>query len=207
MKPALPFLIVLAVGCYGQTTGPATTSGTCSPAVSGSNNTFTITCSGITPDQAKLLANIPTLLNNILRAGKESTAEILSRLEGCIVVFRSISPEQKQRIVAALGKLPGKPEIRIRATNSTAESSRYANQLRDAFAATPGWTAPAVFENMVVGVQPPVGLIAIVHNNKNIYGIAIQELFKELNIKVDFLLDENLPPNVLVMIVGQKPID
>jgi hypothetical protein len=110
-------------------------------------------------------------------------------------------------MIEALKAPPGQPEVNIRATNSTAESSRYAGQLRDAFASIPGWKAPPVFENMVVGMPLPIGLTAFVQNERNPYGIAIQRLFKELGIGITFELDANLPPEAVVIVVGQKPVE
>ena len=106
-----------------------------------------------------------------------------------------------------LRNTPGKPEVRIRATNSTAESSRYAGQLQEAFSSIPGWTAPAVFENMVAGSSVPGGPGAVVQNNTNVSGLAIQALFVELRIKIDFGFNPDLSPDLVIMIVGQKPIE
>ena len=109
-------------------------------------------------------------------------------------------------MVEALKGPPGQPEVRIRATNSTAESSRYANELQY-FASIPGWKAPPVFENMVAGMSLPIGLTAYVQNERSPYGIAIQRLFKELSIEITFGLDPSLPPEVVIMVVGQKPVE
>jgi hypothetical protein len=79
-------LLVLVVHCWSQTTttGKAETSGSCSPATTGNNNTFTITCTGLTTDQAKSLASIPSVLNKILQKQKDESAEIISRLNDCV---------------------------------------------------------------------------------------------------------------------------
>jgi hypothetical protein len=44
MRCGLILVVLTAVTCYSQTTGQAKTVGPCSPAVSGSNNQFTINC-------------------------------------------------------------------------------------------------------------------------------------------------------------------
>lgn len=58
-------LFLAAASCFAQTnkTGDAKTSGTCSPAVTGNNNQFKITCDGISPEQGKQLLSI---MNRIL---------------------------------------------------------------------------------------------------------------------------------------------
>ena len=65
MKYGLAFFLLVALPCFAQTTtsGTAETSGPCSPAVSGSKNTFTIKC-GIDEKQGREMLKI---LNEILR--------------------------------------------------------------------------------------------------------------------------------------------
>jgi|ERR1022692_1478986 hypothetical protein len=57
MKAALVFLTT-ALACFSQTPKPAETRGACSPANTGSNNTFNITCQGISKQQQKELLDI-----------------------------------------------------------------------------------------------------------------------------------------------------
>lgn len=185
------------------------TVGSCSPVTPGSGNTFRLTCSGLTPAQQTLLEGIPVLINRLLASQVDNTSEILSKLNACIAqgASRVVSGDQKRRITEALKAPRGHPEVRITATNVTSESSHYASQLQDAFASISGWKAPPVFENMVVGLPLPIGLTAFVQDERNPYGIAIQGLFKELGIEITFGLDANLPPEVVVMVVGQKPVE
>jgi hypothetical protein len=185
------------------------TTGTCSPVVPGSGNTLKITCSGLTATQNQLLTRIPALLNKLLAAQTDNTAEILAKLDSCVAQSapRAISADQRRRIIEALSNPPSSPEISIRATNSTAESSRYASQLQAIFASIPGWNAPPVFENMVAGMALPVGLTAYVQSDKNVYGINIQRLFKELNISISFAIDPSMRPETIVLVVGQKPVE
>jgi hypothetical protein len=175
----------------------------------GAGNTLNITCSGLTASQKQLLTSMPALLNRLLATQADNTSEILTKLNTCIVQSapRAISSEQRRKMIDALNNPPGKPGIQIRATNSTAESSRYAGQLQAAFASIPGWTASPVFEKMVAGMTLPVGLVAYVQNEKNIYGIAIQRLFRELDININFGFDASLSPETIIMVVGQKPIE
>jgi hypothetical protein len=78
--------LLLSLPAWTQTTrtGKADASGFCSTANTGNNNTFNITCTGLTPDQTKSLAGIPSLLNKILQRQTDETAEILSRLNDCV---------------------------------------------------------------------------------------------------------------------------
>ncbi|MGP8244272.1 MAG: hypothetical protein ACLQVN_07110 [Bryobacteraceae bacterium] len=207
---AIAWVLSLCWVAAAQSNQPSIqTSGQCSPVTPGSGNTLSITCSGLTAQQARLLANIPALINRLLAVQADNTAEILAKLNTCVAQSapRVVSGEQKRGMIEALKGPPGQPEVRIRATNSTAESSRYANQLQDAFASIPGWKAPPVFENMVAGMALPIGLTAYVQNERSPYGIAIQRLFKELAIDITFGLDASLPPDVVIIVVGQKPVE
>jgi len=49
-------------------------------------------------------------------------------------------------------------------------------------------------------------VVGVVQNNHNVYGIAIQRLFGQIRIPIEFATDATLPPNVVAMIVYQKPI-
>jgi hypothetical protein len=66
MRHGLLLALLIAMPCWSQTTatGQAETSGPCSPAVSGSNNQFTINCQGITKEQGSEFLKI---LNKISR--------------------------------------------------------------------------------------------------------------------------------------------
>jgi hypothetical protein len=56
------------------------------------------------------------------------------------------------------------------------------------------------------GTSLPTGVVGVVQNNHNVYGIAIQRLFGQIRIPIEFATDATLPPNVVAMIVYQKPI-
>jgi hypothetical protein len=79
LKPVLlATLVLIALPCHAQTTtGKAETTGSCSPAISGSDNKLTITCSGVGKEQAqKILA----ILNKIL-ANQLDTQQVMMKLD------------------------------------------------------------------------------------------------------------------------------
>ncbi len=84
-------LLLFAVPCWSQATaGQAETSGTCSPAVSGSNNTFTISC-GIGKEQGqKMLA----ILNKIL-ANRIDTDAVMTKLDE---ILHAVNPNLPTKI-------------------------------------------------------------------------------------------------------------
>jgi hypothetical protein len=104
--------------CSGQTvqTGKAETSGFCSPAVSGSNNQFTITCQNI-PD--KLRAQLVDLLNRVAKNQSDATT-ILGKLDGCLEGIKQVredaapwhmTDDQKKELKVHLANTKAKFEI------------------------------------------------------------------------------------------------
>lgn len=78
MRHGLMLALLIAMPCWSQTTttGQAETSGPCSPAVTGSSNTFTINC-GIGKEQGAALLKI---VNKIL-ANQLDTNAVMSKLD------------------------------------------------------------------------------------------------------------------------------
>lgn len=219
-----------------MTATAAQMNGPCNSTNLGNTRNLNITCSGLAPSQLKLLENIPAFLNRLLSSQTDKNSEMLLRVVNCVIEGtpesaprnqeqtksnldllkkseaviesgpRSISVDQKSKIIAALRNPPGKPELRIRATGSTAESSRYARQLHDTFSSVPGWTVPSMLENKPTETTaPPGGLTAYVQTDANVYGFALRRLFTELGIKIDFAVDPALGPELVVLVVGQVP--
>jgi hypothetical protein len=85
-------ILALASPCLGQasakSTGDAQTTGTCSPAVSGNNNKFTITCQNI-PE--KLRNQIVDLLNRISK--DQSDAFAVSKVDSCLVGVKELQEQ------------------------------------------------------------------------------------------------------------------
>jgi hypothetical protein len=75
----LLLLLAATLPCLAQTpqTGRAITTGSCSPAVTGNNNQFRITCQGITKEQGAKMVNI---LNTIL-ANQLDPKVVMSKLD------------------------------------------------------------------------------------------------------------------------------
>src|ERR1700682_3389439 len=86
MRYALLLALFVAVPCWSQTTttGKAETKGSCSPAVTGSDNTFTIHC-GIDKAQGQKMLNI---LNKIL-ANQLDPDAVMAKLDE---ILKAINP-------------------------------------------------------------------------------------------------------------------
>ena len=115
---------------------------------------------------------------------------------------RSISAEQMRQAINAL-RSATQMEVSIRATNSTSESSRYADQIRTVFLAA-DWTAPAVFHEVVAGIEALTGVIVLAGTNSPSGGI-VQKAFTQSDIPAQYAVDPSLPLTTVVIVVGQKP--
>lgn len=88
MRYVLSLAMLITMPCYSQTaqTGKAETTGLCSPAVSGSNNQFTITCQNI-PD--KLRGQLIDLLNRVAK-NQADAGTILGKLDTCLEGIKQV---------------------------------------------------------------------------------------------------------------------
>lgn len=79
MRYSLIATLLITMPCWSQTTttGRAETTGPCSPAVTGNNNTFTINCQGITKEQG---AEILKTLNKIIETERQGLTQLKGRL-------------------------------------------------------------------------------------------------------------------------------
>jgi hypothetical protein len=79
LKYGLILILFVAIPCWSQTTttGKAETKGPCSPAVTGSNNQFTINCQGITKKQGEQFLKI---LNKIAQSQLDPN-EVMKKLD------------------------------------------------------------------------------------------------------------------------------
>ncbi len=115
---------------------------------------------------------------------------------------RTITVDQRQSLIGIL-KAAKNATIKMRATNSTPESTQFAEQIRDMFVAA-GWNAPPVFLNMVVGIAIPPGIQIVVNDNKSTLGILIQTAFRSVGIDTPGSIQPNIPPDTVIMVIGQK---
>lgn len=165
MVAALALAVILPWPSYGQTTstGTATTVGPCSPAVSGNNDSFTITCGGIDKSQGqKMLA----ILNKIL-ANQVNPEEVNRKLDEILKALaasadRTLTVPQAKAIADAAKDIP--PDIKIVVEHPTDyESSEYAKTIRDTIVGVhPAELSTALSYG---GQPPPVGLFVFAHTN------------------------------------------
>src|SRR5437899_783277 len=158
MRYRLILFLLIATPCWGQSgaTGKAETSGSCSPAVTGSNNQFTITCQGI-PE--KLRVQLVDLLN-VVAKNQSNAAAMMAKLDGCVAgvnqivekeAARHLSAQQKEMIVRAISQFKGQ-RLGTVVNNSKREARDYLSELKDVLIAS-GWD---VYEQgvMIAGAEP-----------------------------------------------------
>lgn len=113
MKPGFVLLLLICVPCWSQTTtGKAETTGPCSPAVTGSNNQFKITCQGISD---RLGAQLVDLLNKVAK-NQGDTDAMMAKLDGCLVEQQKmketlggwkLGPDAQSRLIEMLKPFAG----------------------------------------------------------------------------------------------------
>jgi hypothetical protein len=162
MKYGLILLTLIATPCWSQTTatGQAETKGPCSPAVTGNNNQFEITCEGISKEQG---AEFLKILNKISRNQLDPKA-VMDKLDEIQRGIQDIKgwPELDQgnlnkTFQDSIGKFPPQ-SVLIDANDANADSSRLvlATQLKKAFASV-GWTDIYILNPMTFLYEPQTG--------------------------------------------------
>ena len=161
MRYGLALLILIIAPCWGQTTttGKAETTGLCSPAVTGSENTFTINC-GIGQEQGqKMLVILNKILANQLDpdAVMRKLDEIEKEVQGVaksIPRSRIMSEQKFQDFAAELGRQKG--AIAVVLAGSSDDIFPLATQLCDAAkAANWSYTCP-MGRNSIMAGEPEV---------------------------------------------------
>ncbi len=190
------------------------TSGVCNPATVAGGN-VTITCQGLDP---ALIKQLHLVLNKIaanqldpnavlmkldeLRAEthdiKVGVDEIRKRQEG-----RRLSTDQKGLLVARLKSVATKSRIKIMMTNSTPESTRFAEDFQGVFEAA-GW-AVEMFPNMSAGSVLPKGQSLFVKSADNQVAGYIQNLFKGIGVTLVGALGTDVESDLIVIAVWPSP--
>jgi hypothetical protein len=95
MKFQLVIMLSIACGLSASsqtiTTGKANTTGPCSPAVTGTNNQFTITCQGVSD---KLGGQLVDLMNRIAKNQLDAQA-LMDKLDGCLAGIKEVREQQQ----------------------------------------------------------------------------------------------------------------
>jgi len=116
---------------------------------------------------------------------------------------RSVSPEHRRTLVALLAASQGST-VNVRALNSTAESSTYAEQIREAFVAA-GWHAAPVLYATVAESEALPGLTVVLHDVSNATTLAVRNALGEAGVHATYRSDWRLEADQVLVVVGQKP--
>lgn len=198
--------------CQTVQTGKAETSGFCSPAVSGSNNQFTITCQNI-PD--KLRAQLVDLLNRV--AKNQSDAEtILAKLDGCLEGIKQVreqaapwnmTEDQKKELKRLLKGSKAKFQVHVLPSerNASLFGIDLISVLKDS-----GWEEGGSFTSNF-GLSPAlVGVVILVtHTDFPQAGLLQSALHQAVGIDIPGELDnaKNLAKenDIIYIAIGAKP--
>jgi len=210
-------LLLFVIPCFGQntttTTGKAETTGSCSPAVSGSNNKFTITCENI-PE--KFRVQFVDLLNRL--AKNESDAEaMLTKLDGCLAGVKDIREQQqpwqltenqKSLLRNALSSVSvGTAKVSVHVLPSDRNASLMGSDIVNVLAIS-GWMDNALTSDF--NLNPQLVSVHIIVRNPNLpQTIALLRALRaagidvrgELDAKRQFAQDDD----AIVIAVGSKP--
>ena len=189
-------------------TGPAETSGPCSPAVTGNNNTFNITC-GIGQEQGRKMLSI---LNKILASQIDPDAvmakldEIQKGIEKIreANIQRHLTPAQK---TALLEKLKSLPKLRLifRIENGTAEVATFADDFVEVFTQL-GWLNKQKDWDMGIGASRIVGLNMIVRSQEEYPPAAgaLYNVLQGMGFDLQVFSDPKLQANEIWFVVSSK---
>ena len=201
----------IGICCFGQTTPLITQKATespCSNTVTRDKSTVTLTCTGLNPEQTRLIKEIPNLLLRLQKMQIEDTAEILSRLQKCIeqggprVLGKQVNSDLTTKLSISP---PSRFTVQVDAINETPESDHYANELNDLFTASHWETYPVAQLQEYLGQPPLTGIVVFVRDQHSIPTVIVRKAFAILS-NVEYGINPRLSTDIEIR-VGQKPID
>jgi hypothetical protein len=217
MRYGVILFLLIALPCWSQTAQPAQmvqsgkagTSGFCSPAVSGSNNQFTITCQNI-PD--KLRVQLVDLLNRVAKNQADAEA-ILGKLDGCLEGIKQLrenqtpwglSDDQKKALKARLAG--SKAKVSVSMLPSDRNAALFGNDLF-AVLKEVGWDISGTTDFTL----PPqlVGVVVGVNHADFPEAVLLITTLRDIGIHVEPWLDEKQQrvndKNLIFVGIGAKP--
>lgn len=167
--------MVLLCGLCGAQSNSSSlaTKGACSPVATGNNNTFNITCQGIS---GKLGSQLVDLLNRLAKNQFDAEA-VIEKLDGCLQGVRELREQQASRhltdqqraaLLAALSPFKG-ARVTITATEGDPEAYGYAQDFVSLFRKADFTLIVFVAGAQITGVNPmhlmggppPTGLVLL----------------------------------------------
>ena len=216
---AVALTLFSCVLMFGQTgsTGSAETMGACSPANTGSNNVFNITC-GIGKEKGELMLKI---LNKIL-ASQLDPAEVMSKLDEILKgvneikaasADRRLSESQKVLLLAFLRGFKGQT-VTITSLISDPEAFRYAQDFAGVFKEA-GFVLQQFAEgaettgvNLVLTFYPVTGVDLVLGGeaaSKTPLAQGLHMMLNRAEIKHGFRFVYSQNPSPMTLFVGSKP--
>jgi hypothetical protein len=212
MKVFAPLLCLLVGAvCAEPQTGSATAKDACSVANTGNNNTFNITCQGIS---GKLGSQLIELLNRVAKNQADAEA-MIAKLDGCLVGVREVREQQQpwnltveQRVELRRLLFGSKAKALVHVIPSDRNASLMGadllSVLKDA-----GWdTGDGLTADF--GLNPAiVGIVLIVSHRDLPEAVRLQSALRTLGIQTDGEIDDAKrfvsDTATIVIAVGAKP--
>ncbi len=210
--------VIMLTGMLGaQANSPGTnaTKGSCSPAVSGNSNTFTINCQGLTREQSQeFLALLRKLTSNSL-----DSKVVMAKLDELIANTSDLKMDVKEIRREQVGRRPSdelmkslslrirgmkqKVPIVIELVNGTAESTAFAERIVDIFNSA-DWKV-VISPSMGFGQGVLKGQEMKVKSGDNPVAGELQEIFKEGGIEFSGRLQNSVPDNEVHIVIFGIP--
>ena len=203
MKLITASCLLLQISIFAQTppTPAATAAGTCNIANTGNQNTIHIEC-GIGKEQGqKVLA----ILNRVLAAQADSTAEILSRLDVCLG-GRTVNETQAEAIRNELSRVAPQ-EVAITAFASSEDASSYGTEIGNAILGG-RWTVTGNVVNKAIAtpLDNLRGVYLLVHdqNKPPLKAIQLQRALRAAHIDATVLSDGGAGQDGVIIWIGRR---
>jgi hypothetical protein len=219
MKWVLTLFLLLVIPCIAQNplavTGNAETTGSCSPAVTGNNNKFTITCQNV---PGKLRDQFVDILNRLAKNESDAVA-ILAKLDGCMKGVNEVreqqqpwhlTNEQKKRIGDALGRTPaGTANVSVHAVPSDRNASLMGIDILQIL--TPlNWVRGGLVSDFTLNPQL-IGVYIVFKNPNLMQAMVLVTTFREAGINAVGMVDTEghlvQGDNDIAIAIGAKPIE
>ena len=206
MKLALLLLIfVLAAVAQPLQTGSAKAKGICNITNTDTVTTIGLNCTGLTPEQQRLVTRVSVLLNELMASESGTVSEINTKLDACIAqgASRHLTQAQKILIDVALEPFMGE-SITVGIYTQIKEANDFGEEMLAALKHA-GLDAVAL-PLPISGEKPKVGFYAAIGVNKWALANALLPAISRSGISnTPIPVPQNPQGDTLTLTVGLKP--
>ncbi len=203
----IALFVVLPALAIGQTksTGSAETKGNCSPANTGNNNTFNITCQGISE---KVGAQLIGLLNRVAKNQLDAEA-VMAKLDGCLrqLAWRILNTADTDRVIN-VATVFTRQQFTMRSFNEQEEPSQLREALHNILVSA-GWLFVPT-NHVMIGVSLVGVSIEVPPSHASAFepaASALASILNQVGVKAVERLNpgEEDHPDMITIRIGTKP--